>query len=200
MTKDYNVQIRVRNARLKALMKREGYETVTALAKASGVSKSIISHYMMFARPLVCKNGEWVRSVTRLATFLKCLPEDLAPPQHHKTVLTKNRAEFEMNVSDVETLSASLRTLALPADKAMMDREANAALYEMIGKLNARQRLVVDRRFGLTSGHAETLEAIAKDVGVSKDRIHQIEERALRDLRHPGKNLKSCCATILAKE
>lgn len=190
MAKDYNVEIRVRNARLKALLKRQGYETMRAAAQASGISYSTIVEYMKFNRPLVLKNGQWSSAVIRLADFLKCLPEDLAPPQHYETVLAKNRADFEMDASDVEALSASLRTLALPADQRMMDCQANATLYEILGTLRPRYREVLDRRFGLTSGHGETLEAIAHDFGVNNERIRQIEERALRDLRHPAKQRK----------
>ena len=51
--------------------------------------------------------------------------------------------------------------------------------------LTRRERTVIERRFGFGGTAPATLEVIGKDFGVSRDRIRQIESKALRKLRHP---------------
>ncbi|MBI3731899.1 MAG: RNA polymerase sigma factor RpoD [Chloroflexi bacterium] len=56
--------------------------------------------------------------------------------------------------------------------------------------LNDRERSVIDRRFGLTDGQARTLEEVGQEFGVTRERIRQIEAKALRKLRHPQRSRK----------
>jgi RNA polymerase primary sigma factor len=53
--------------------------------------------------------------------------------------------------------------------------------------LTPRERQVIERRFGLTDDHDETLTAIGREIGVTRERIRQIESTALRKLRHPSR-------------
>ncbi|WP_313665599.1 sigma factor-like helix-turn-helix DNA-binding protein [Shinella sp.] len=53
----------------------------------------------------------------------------------------------------------------------------------LLGQCNARDRLVIERRFGLASNARETLEEIGSDYGVTRERIRQIEKRALTRMR-----------------
>ena len=45
-------------------------------------------------------------------------------------------------------------------------------------------------RFGIASGHPHTLEEVGKEFGVTRERIRQIEAKALRKLRHPSRSKK----------
>jgi len=51
--------------------------------------------------------------------------------------------------------------------------------------LTPRERRVIERRFGLIDDKDETLTAIGREIGVTRERIRQIESTALRKLRHP---------------
>jgi RNA polymerase primary sigma factor len=53
--------------------------------------------------------------------------------------------------------------------------------------LTPRERRVIERRFGLTDDKDETLTAIGREIGVTRERIRQIESSALRKLRHPSR-------------
>ena len=74
-----------------------------------------------------------------------------------------------------------------PADSAafsMLREELSTALES----LTDRERQVVQLRFGLIDGRARTLEEVGKEFNVTRDRIRQIEAKALRKLRHPSRS------------
>ena len=74
-----------------------------------------------------------------------------------------------------------------PADSAafsMLREELSTALES----LTDRERQVVQLRFGLIDGRARTLEEVGKEFSVTRERIRQIEAKALRKLRHPSRS------------
>jgi RNA polymerase primary sigma factor len=58
-------------------------------------------------------------------------------------------------------------------------------LKDVLTTLSERERAVLDYRFGLTDGYSRTLEEVGKEFCVTRERIRQIEAKALRKLRHP---------------
>ncbi len=63
-------------------------------------------------------------------------------------------------------------------------------LSEVINTLTAREEKVLRLRFGLDDGRARTLEEVGAEFGVTRERIRQIEAKALRKLRHPSRSKK----------
>jgi RNA polymerase primary sigma factor len=65
--------------------------------------------------------------------------------------------------------------------------------YDLAGVLETltpRERRVLQLRFGLIDGHQRTLEEVGKRIGVTRERIRQVEVKALRKLRHPSRSQK----------
>ena len=63
-------------------------------------------------------------------------------------------------------------------------------LVEVLGTLTEREQKVLCLRFGLEDGRARTLEEVGKEFDVTRERIRQIEAKALRKLRHPSRRRK----------
>ena len=63
-------------------------------------------------------------------------------------------------------------------------------LHEVLGTLTEREQKVLRLRFGLDDGRARTLEEVGKEFNVTRERIRQIEAKALRKLRHPSRSRK----------
>jgi RNA polymerase primary sigma factor len=81
------------------------------------------------------------------------------------------------------------RGAVAPADAAsrqLLREQVEAVL----GSLTGRERRVLQLRFGLEDGRARTLEEVGKEFNVTRERIRQIEAKALRKLRHPSRSRK----------
>ena len=76
-----------------------------------------------------------------------------------------------------------------PADAASREL-LKEHLGRILDELSDRERRVVMLRFGLENGHAKTLEEVGREFGVTRERIRQIEAKALRKLRHPSRSRK----------
>ena len=59
-------------------------------------------------------------------------------------------------------------------------------IAEALGKLSDRERKIIELRFGLCDGKYRTLEEVGREFGITRERIRQIEAKALRKLRHPS--------------
>ena len=63
-------------------------------------------------------------------------------------------------------------------------------LMEVLDTLSDREKKVLMLRFGLEDGRPRTLEEVGKEFNVTRERIRQIEAKALRKLRHPSRSKK----------
>ena len=63
-------------------------------------------------------------------------------------------------------------------------------LGEVLNTLTEREQKVLRLRFGLDDGRQRTLEEVGKEFNVTRERIRQIEAKALRKLRHPSRSKK----------
>jgi RNA polymerase primary sigma factor len=105
---------------------------------------------------------------------------------------------------ELRTATADLRSLATPVgdgdgmlEDLVADEQAEspfeaaaaglerAALSEVLGRLTDRERQVLRSRFGLAGGQPRTLEDVGRDFDLTRERIRQIEAKALTKLRHP---------------
>ena len=84
----------------------------------------------------------------------------------------------------------------IPDDEASVPEESAAftllkeQLVEVLDTLTPREEKVLRLRFGLDDGRARTLEEVGKEFNVTRERIRQIEAKALRKLRHPSRSKK----------
>jgi RNA polymerase primary sigma factor len=79
---------------------------------------------------------------------------------------------------------------ALAPAEAATNQLLKEQVEAVLDSLTGRERRVLQLRFGLEDGRARTLEEIGKEFNVSRERIRQIEEKALHKLRHPSRSRK----------
>ena len=76
----------------------------------------------------------------------------------------------------------------LPPSDAATKQLLKEQIDEVLGTLTPREQRVLQLRFGLDDGRSRTLEEVGKEFGVTRERIRQIEAKALRKLRHPSRS------------
>jgi RNA polymerase primary sigma factor len=81
------------------------------------------------------------------------------------------------------------REAVSPSDAASLTM-LHSEVEDVLDTLTPRERRVLQLRFGLIDGHQRTLEEVGKRFGVTRERIRQIEAKALRKLRHPSRSKK----------
>ena len=79
-----------------------------------------------------------------------------------------------------------------PADPDAADllfhQQLNARLHAVLDTLEDREARVIAMRFGMTGGAGNTLDAVAKAFGMTRDRVRQIEVTAMEKLKHPSRS------------
>jgi len=81
------------------------------------------------------------------------------------------------------------RSAPAPSDAASFQL-LKEQIQEVLDTLTDRESRVLQLRFGLEDGRSRTLEEVGKEFGVTRERIRQIEAKALRKLRHPTRSRK----------
>ncbi len=205
MTKDYRVDIRVRNNWLLTRIEAAGYPTLSAFSRALGIKNpNFLSYLVNLKRPAVRKNGNWTSTVLRMAELLRCLPEDLFPPQHVHKALKKSTGTLQLGADEIPALLGNMPSLAPSAEDGMERDEAVQLVHNMLDELPPRCRTVLMHRYGLNGdGDGKTFEETSHEVGdVSRERVRQLEQKAFRLLQHPSrsKSLKDALRTIARED
>lgn len=91
-----------------------------------------------------------------------------------------NRLTFGMSIDGVEDYVTDYRTSAADEDAL---QELRHQVEQLLVGLNSRERAIIEARFGFNPTHAPTLKQVGQDLGVSKERVRQLQQRALRKLR-----------------
>ena len=105
--------------------------------------------------------------------------------------MTEDPVSLESPVGDGESSSPTWWRTPPPADRTTRWRAASAKqLLETLGGLNDRTRHVLEARFGLGDREPATLEQVGIEIGVTRERVRQIETRALRELEKRNPSLR----------
>jgi RNA polymerase primary sigma factor len=106
--------------------------------------------------------------------------------------LVEDPVSLETPVGDGESLYGDLieDTKTESPDGATSDRLRSVELGVALDKLNPRMRRVLSARFGLDGQAARTLEEVGTELGITRERVRQLESRALRELRMVAPDLE----------
>ena len=166
---DYRIKISVRNARLLRAIEAEGFRSVAAFCRAWELSEAAVNSLLCFRQtPLDKAMGTLKSSARDLCDALAALPEDLWTEDQLTFRVKKNTRQLDISADVLQSYleyTDAHKLIAALKDKA---------------KLTERERRVIKK-------HVEGdsyLEEIADELGVSRERVWQIEKNAFRKLRH----------------
>ena len=117
------------------------------------------------------------------------------PPERVREILKVSQEPVSLETPIGEEEDSHLgdfiedRSAPAPADAATFQL-LREQVGDVLATLSDRERRVLRLRFGLEDGRSRTLEEVGRDFGVTRERIRQIEAKALRKLRHPSRSRK----------
>jgi RNA polymerase primary sigma factor len=134
-------------------------------------------------------------TIEEIAEAMSRGQEQAVTPERVREIMKVNQEPVSLETPIGEEEDSHLgdfiedRGAVAPADAAsrqLLREQVEAVL----GSLTGRERRVLQLRFGLEDGRARTLEEVGKEFNVTRERIRQIEAKALRKLRHPSRSRK----------
>lgn len=189
--KEYRLEIKVRNNAVLKRMEELGYESVPVFCREHKLHYSDIINIISFKVPFYGKRGNITGTIIKLADALQVLPDYIYPPERRGEPLKNNKYIAEVEKADLMQISTSLRMDAMPVDdRKMLNDLAPTIRNVMLEALTPREHRLIDKRFGLTSGTPETLDEMGDQLNVSRERIRQMEAKALRKMKHPSRSRK----------
>ena len=118
----------------------------------------------------------------RLNTTVAIELEEQRISQEPISLESKMRHEGDGNIGDIIPDEH-----ALSAQDIAMQNMLKEQLMSVLETLTPREQKVIRLRYGLDDAHTRTLEEVGREFSVTRERIRQIEAKALRKLRHPSK-------------
>jgi len=187
-TKAVRVEARVRNNILwHAIF--DTWRSVTAFCEEFKLSQSEVGSLLNLKKnPFLSPDKEdgklrYCTVCLRLSVCLKMLPEDLFPADLYN--ITVKEAVMETSLL---SLSAGKGFLSLPAPETPFDvrarEELKSSIEVQLERLPVREGTILRRRFL----QGDTLDEVAQDMKVGRERVRQIETKALKRLKHPSRS------------
>ena len=194
--KDIRVEVKVRNNLILAKMEERGINSVAELCRLMRMynKQGKVGELINMKRAARNEGGEWIPMTLVLAEFFQCLPEDLFSELQQEVALEKNRSHAELAFTEISQLSARNHGQVTP-EITLQASQLRATITQALSGLKPREERILRMRFGFDDGVEKTLEEISVQLGVSRDRIRQIEVLALRKLKHPARSRRILAAT-----
>jgi len=180
------------NARLKAARESKGW-TRAEMSYQTGIAVTRIQK--IESLHIIPSEEDVVRLSAALGVPGDVLfPEDLIEAIK-VGVFHKSRRRARLTVPHVRQIADAKRFMMLsapPAEDDVIDGVCNDELRQdllkVLKELHPKEQKVIDLRFGLTDGVSRTLDEVGLVFGVTRERIRNIEAKALRSLRHPSRS------------
>lgn len=186
------VEVRLKNNRLHDAIYAK-HESVAAFCRAYNLQQTQVSLLLCLRQsaylPRAFDQGELrPRSLAvRLSAIFTMDVQDLFPPELYQQELP-SVFTAAVPLAAVRRLRNGHDAIAVPPSQERELGDADTAALVRIAvsdRLTPRQAQVITRRFGLDGDGEQTLDEVAVGLGVTKERVRQIEAKALRKLRHP---------------
>ena len=174
------MKVRVFNWSLDRAIRAKGWKRLEA-AKACGVHYATLNHWLGF------KSYPKEAKALEVAVVLGVSDEILFPEEIKGFRITKQIEPVSFGKE--EALALGLCSQEADPEQIAIQDSLQGAIAEAMQGLREREKLVLRLRFGLDGEESLTLEAIGAVLGVHRERIRQIEAKALRRLRHPSRSI-----------
>ena len=180
---DYRVKITIRNERLLAAMEGMGYKSVAEFSRNQGLNGVKVREIFNGKIPPLDREGNPKELTKEILEILNLTIE--------KAFTEKQLKGFKKHTFEVKIEEEKLLQIISPAKNQeikVIEQEVKSKLSEILSTLTPREEKILRMRFGIGMNTDHTLEEVGRKFFVTRDRIRQIEARALRKLKHPSRS------------
>jgi len=188
--KEYQIKVTVRNNLLLAAIENAGYKSQSDFAKEIGESPSSINSLFAMRTCPINEHGEFSPVSNKIMEALGACPTDLWTSEQLTMRLKNNTAFKEINRQELIAILGKNDPDLIEFESVEDEfsfTEQKEKIMEMINTLEPKEKKIMILRFGLDGTDPHTLDELAKIIGVTIERIRQIEAKALRKMRHPSR-------------
>jgi len=191
IAEEYRLKVSVRNNLILRAIEAQGYTNLATFAKCEDISLSGLYGLINLKNAPIGVEGEFSKSAKELMEVLGACPTDLWTEEQLTLKLRTNSVEKQLSKEALqEALQSNARSLVgLPYDE-VADKEEVEIVKDVLDSLTPREAKVISMRFGIGKEDEGSLDDIGKHLGFSKERVRQIEAKALRKMRHPSRSDK----------
>jgi RNA polymerase primary sigma factor len=195
-TKAYRVKITVKNNLLLTAIEQAGYKSAAEFARAIGLTDQEVSALVALRKAPINQDGEFSPNVKRIMEALGAAPSDLWTTEQLNMKLKRNTKEDFFSAPTIQAilggnvaqLEGSVYEESEKPEEVLNKKELKAELEKVLGTLTPRETKVLQLRFGLDGCGEHTLEEIGDMLDIGKERVRQIEAKALRKMRDPSRS------------
>ena len=193
---EYRVKFSIRNNLILTAIENAGYKNVSAFCKAVGIPPTSLTNLVAMKEPPITKSGEFSHAAKKLMEELCLLPTELWTTEQLHLKLERNIAVREVSAEGMraalgmgsEDVLQILGTDDAP-DEGISKQELKDTVADILDSINPREAKILRLRFGFGC-REHTLEEVAEYFDVTRERIRQIENKAIRKLKHPSRSDK----------
>lgn len=188
---EFRVKVTVKNNLLASAIEDAGYAGwggITRCAKDAGIPITALGNLVNLKLAPLTAEGEFSRYAKAIMELLGAAPSDLWTTEQLTMSLEKNSAERSVSSEVVKDLLdwRNERLIDSRPEDAVDAKMRERAIREVVKTLTRREEHILTKRFGLGSQGEMTLEEVALEEGITRERVRQIEQKAMRKMRHPS--------------
>lgn len=191
--KEYRVKVIVRNNLILSAIEAAGYKSQAEFARASGLKPQEVSDTIAFRVPPIGMNGRFSYVALTIMEALGAAPSDLWTPDQLNLKLRSNTIEKELSkeaiLDAIQTECGSLLSIASP-EEVIQENQKRDVVQKTLDTLTPTESRVLSMRYGFDDGVEKSLEEVGQEFKCTRERIRQIEAKALRKMRHPSRSDK----------
>lgn len=183
---EYRIRVTVRNNLILQAINAEGYTNLAKFAKDKGISLSVLYRLINLVESPIAKSGDFSKNAKELMEVLGACPTDLWTAEQLNMKLKSNKVEKAISkealIAALGVSSRELVTFETPFEQVSQAEDAEV-IGEILETLTPTEERILKMRFGMDGSGGMTLQETGEQEGLTKERIRQIEARALRKMR-----------------
>lgn len=191
--KEYRIKVIVRNNLLLTAIEDAGYKSQAEFARASGLKSQEVSDMVAMRLAPIGMNGNFCYVAIAIMEALGAAPSDLWTAEQMTIKLRSNTIEKELSkeaiLEAIQMESGTLLGIASP-EEVIEQNQRRSVVEATLNTLTPTEVKVLSMRYGFDDGEEKSLEEVGKEFHFSRERIRQIEAKALRKMRHPSRSDK----------